>query len=335
VKNDVTATLTNVTIADNTAEPGGQSGSNYYYLGDATFTMVLVALSHAGDSCTGFGILTSQGGNLDDGASCGFTAAGDKQNQTNPGLAPLAIYNTHPANTGSTATQALLAGSPALDAGINGKCPSTDQRGVTRPLVSIVGGTKTCDIGAYESDTTYPTTTTSTTTTSTTTTTRATTTSTSTTTTTSTTTIIITTTTTRPTTTTTSTTTTTTRPTTTTTSTTTTTTRPTTTTTSTTTTTTRPTTTTTSTTSSTTTTTTPGLCGDVNGDGSVNIGDALIVAQHDVGLRDCGQGTFTHGELCDVNLDDSCNIGDALRMAQCDVGLISCTFNCTMPFTCQ
>src|SRR2546425_808353 len=76
------------------------------------------------------------------------------------------------------------------------------------------------------------------------------------------------------------------------------------------------------------------MCGDVNGDGAVNIGDALIVAQYDVGLRTCGQGPFSHPEVCDVNGDSACNIGDALRMAQCDVGLISCAFTCGV-FACS
>ena len=39
---------------------------------------------------------------------------------------------------------ALLAGSPAIDAGGDANCPATDQRGVTRPQGSH------CDIGAYE-----------------------------------------------------------------------------------------------------------------------------------------------------------------------------------------
>src|SRR5206468_2241321 len=89
--------------------------------------------------------------------------------------------------------------------------------------------------------------------------------------------------------------------------------------------------TTTSTTSSTSTTSTtiPAVrCGDVNGDGVVDIGDALLVAQFDVGLRRCGVAPFTHPEVCDVNGDGSCNIGDTLRLAQCDVGLVGCTFTC-------
>jgi len=83
----------------------------------------------------------------------------------------------------------------------------------------------------------------------------------------------------------------------------------------------------------TTTTLPPPICGDVNADHLVDIGDALIVAQFDVGARQCRQGTFTHPEVCDVNGDGGCNIGDALRMAQCDVGLVSCAFTC-QPFSC-
>ena len=44
-------------------------------------------------------------------------------------------------NGGSTKTHALLTGSAAIDAGVAGGCPSTDQRGATRSM---------CDIGAYE-----------------------------------------------------------------------------------------------------------------------------------------------------------------------------------------
>ena len=74
-------------------------------------------------------------------------------------------------------------------------------------------------------------------------------------------------------------------------------------------------------------------CGDVNGDGVVNVGDALLVAQFTVGLRMCGVAPFSNPSLCDINLDNTCNIGDALRMAQCDVGLIGCAFTCRV-FTC-
>ena len=74
-------------------------------------------------------------------------------------------------------------------------------------------------------------------------------------------------------------------------------------------------------------------CGDVNGDHSVDIGDALTIAQYDVGLRVCGQAPFGHPEVCNINNDSACNVGDALRIAQCTAGLISCTFTCP-PFSC-
>src|SRR5262249_28196708 len=83
--------------------------------------------------------LTSGGGNLEDTApsQCGLTGPGDRA-----GVSPLlgGIGN----NGGPTLTQQLLAGSPAIDAGTGSGCPSTDQRGVARPI----GGA--CDIGAYE-----------------------------------------------------------------------------------------------------------------------------------------------------------------------------------------
>ena len=96
-----------------------------------------------------------------------------------------------------------------------------------------------------------------------------------------------------------------------------------------------PTTTTTTTPPPTTTTTTlpPPICGDVNGDHSVDIGDALVVAQFDVGIWQCGQAPFRNPQVCDVNGDGFCNIGDALQLARCDVGAISCAFTCR-PFSC-
>ena len=58
----------------------------------------------------------------------------------NPLLGPLQF------NGGPTETQALLEGSPAIEAGENAGCPATDQRGVARPQPP--GGR--CDIGAFE-----------------------------------------------------------------------------------------------------------------------------------------------------------------------------------------
>jgi len=47
-------------------------------------------------------------------------------------------------NGGFTQTMVLGAGSPAIDAGNNATCASTDQRGVKRPQGPH------CDMGAYE-----------------------------------------------------------------------------------------------------------------------------------------------------------------------------------------
>lgn len=55
-----------------------------------------------------------------------------------PSLGPLAD------NGGATFTHALLSGSPAINAASNTSCPSTDQRGISRPQQG------TCDMGAYE-----------------------------------------------------------------------------------------------------------------------------------------------------------------------------------------
>src|SRR3954453_8893994 len=65
---------------------------------------------------------------------------GNRVGVADPGLAPLGNYG------GPTRTMALLAGSPALNAGSNGFVTpgETDQRGLPR----VAGGT--VDIGAFE-----------------------------------------------------------------------------------------------------------------------------------------------------------------------------------------
>jgi CSLREA domain-containing protein len=152
-----TLTLTNSTVSGNTANGAFAAGGGIYNIGG---TVNAINTIIAGNSAlTGpdiSGNFTSQGHNLigiGDGGT-GFTGTGDQVGSADspiyPRLGPLG------ANGGSTQTQALLGGSPAIDAGDNcvldnsclpnplGFNLTTDQRGVSRPQGSRV------DIGAFE-----------------------------------------------------------------------------------------------------------------------------------------------------------------------------------------
>jgi hypothetical protein len=96
----------------------------------------IVAGSLDGGGCDA--ILTTEGGNLDGGDTCGLRHARDRRNR-DPGLLPLARYG------GLTRTHSLAAAGPAVDTAV-GPCHLTDQRGVARPQGSG------CDIGAHELD---------------------------------------------------------------------------------------------------------------------------------------------------------------------------------------
>ncbi len=97
----------------------------------------------ATQNCVGGSYITSLGNNLGTDQSCGFNATGDMSN-TDPLLGALQD------NGGPTWTRELLTGSPAIDAGANKGCPTTDQRGVTRPQDANGDAINLCDIGAYE-----------------------------------------------------------------------------------------------------------------------------------------------------------------------------------------
>jgi hypothetical protein len=98
-------------------------------------TIVSAGSTAGGSNCSG--TVTSQGHNIESGTDCGFTGSGDRQN-TDPKLGPLQD------NGGPTQTQVVQVGSPVIDAGNTADCPTTDQRGVTRPQGPA------CDIGAVE-----------------------------------------------------------------------------------------------------------------------------------------------------------------------------------------
>ncbi len=126
-----TMSLTNNTI---TANPGGK-GLRVFF-SPLTLSNNIIAGNPGGDcQFTSSPAVTDH--NIDSDNSCGLTGPGDLPG-VNPLLGPLAN------NGGMTDTQALLAGSPAIDAGNNATCPPTDQRGISRPQGPA------CDIGAYE-----------------------------------------------------------------------------------------------------------------------------------------------------------------------------------------
>jgi CSLREA domain-containing protein len=110
--------------------------------GSTTLQGTIVADS-TGPNCTGV-VSEGAGFNLDSGTSCRFSAPSDITG-TEPLLGPLA------SNGGPTATQALQAGSLAIDRGGTAAdgCPTADQRGQLRP--DEPGDHGVCDIGAYES----------------------------------------------------------------------------------------------------------------------------------------------------------------------------------------
>ncbi len=122
------ATLVNDTFTGNGAPQGG----NVY--GRATAVNTIFGRPSSGGSCVA---VTSKGHNLEETQCAVGKAPGDLIG-LDPMLAPLAD------NGGSARTEALLPGSPAIDAGDASSCPATDERGVKRPAGDG------CDIGAYE-----------------------------------------------------------------------------------------------------------------------------------------------------------------------------------------
>jgi CSLREA domain-containing protein len=137
-------TIVNSTIAGNSVMTGTGGGFAMYNPSalagtTSTITNTIIAGNTAmGMSANCGGAMTiASSHDLSSDLSCLFTDAASKVN-TAPLLGPLAN------NGGETDTLALLAGSPAIDAGTSAGCPATDQRGVARPLGAA------CDIGAYE-----------------------------------------------------------------------------------------------------------------------------------------------------------------------------------------
>jgi hypothetical protein len=145
-------TLTNATVTGNSTT-NGRPGRNAF-LGGGILNLGSVRLANTiisgnvagggGNECSGS--LTSVGSNLIRSLA-GCTLTGVTTGNLigiDPKLGPLQN------NGGRTATEALLSGSPAIDAVTTGNCPPTDQRGVARPQDGNGDGRAVCDIGAFE-----------------------------------------------------------------------------------------------------------------------------------------------------------------------------------------
>ncbi|HTX80505.1 MAG TPA: sortase [Longilinea sp.] len=135
IRPGTTVTLLNDTFYGNSASYYGADVFNY----SGTLNYANSILSHplAGTDCEDWGWIGTNTANLVQDGSCSPALDGD------PTLGPLAD------NGGPTQTMALLAGSPAIDAGDTSYCAADpvndkDQRGVTRPQGAH------CDIGAFE-----------------------------------------------------------------------------------------------------------------------------------------------------------------------------------------
>jgi predicted outer membrane repeat protein len=138
--------LNNVTITGNTSPDGG---GIYCASGDTVFlanTIVAGNTDENGGSPDISGVASSFGHNLIQSIS-GCTLVGETSGNiigADPGLNSLAY------NGGPTGTNALLSGSPAIDAGDETLCAITDQRGIARPQDGNGDHISICDIGAFE-----------------------------------------------------------------------------------------------------------------------------------------------------------------------------------------
>ena len=140
---DSSPSLTNVTFSGNTAT-GNAGGAIWNYSGDSDPIIknsIFWGNSTEFDTADGNPVISDSivAGGCPAGGVCTNVIDADP------------LLDTLADNGGFTQTMSLGAGSPAIDAGDNASCATTDQRGVARPQGPH------CDIGAYESpDTTIP-----------------------------------------------------------------------------------------------------------------------------------------------------------------------------------
>jgi hypothetical protein len=127
--------IISTTITNNSSTSGTDG-----YCNNASGTLAVqnsIIAQNGDNNCCNPASVTSNGYNLEDTNTCGFTKASDLIN-SDPKLASLQN------NGGPTFTHALQSGSPAIDAGTSVYMFPNDQRGKKRPCDADY------DIGAYE-----------------------------------------------------------------------------------------------------------------------------------------------------------------------------------------
>jgi hypothetical protein len=136
--------LADDTIIGNQAALGGGLNNDESSVNSTAGVIIALNRGKNGPNCLNFSsTMVDSGDNLESDAAgqCGFSAAAHDLLGVRPGLRPLGAYG------GPTLTAPPLPGSPVIDAGPAGPCPTAaDQRGVPRPQGT--GGR--CDIGAVE-----------------------------------------------------------------------------------------------------------------------------------------------------------------------------------------
>lgn len=161
----ITEELANVTITGNSVDAGGSGGGGldiYQNQGTVLVQNSIVAGNQdaqaSAPDCIGIGASIASGGYnlIGDATGCAFSNTNGDQVGT--GSVPIdPMLGALADNGGKTQTIALLADSPAVDAGNPDGCTdssgsplSTDQREDPRPIDGNSDGAVVCDIGAYE-----------------------------------------------------------------------------------------------------------------------------------------------------------------------------------------
>jgi hypothetical protein len=147
VSNDTSAfVMTNSTIAGNAAGGGTGGGVDILSISSVNFRNNIIAQNTAANAPDVSGIINIANNNLiGDGTGSTGAVNGQDGNLVGSTGAPInPVLGQLKNNGGSTSTRALLAGSPAIDAGTNASAPLTDQRGFNRPVNVVT------DMGAFE-----------------------------------------------------------------------------------------------------------------------------------------------------------------------------------------